>query len=132
MAKRHHIPNANRNQTGWWVFCEVQQWVSKRQRNLSPTSRCLVWENMRLIRAKSREVAFRKALKLGRVGYPSKTNGGEWRFAGISLLLPVYEELEDGAEILWTVRGKMSVKRIQGLVKTKKQLPVFDDDPRMP
>ena len=87
---------------------------------------------MRLIRAKSREVAFRKALKLGRVGYPSKTNGGEWRFAGISLLLPVYEELEDGAEILWTVRGKMSVKRIQGLVKTKKQLPVFDDDPRMP
>jgi uncharacterized protein DUF4288 len=79
---------------------EVEQWVSDCQKKLSPTSRCLVWENTRLIRAKNREQAYRKALAYGRLGHPSKTEGGEWRFAGISTLLPAYEDIKDGAEIL--------------------------------
>lgn len=123
------VPFRNKNQTGWWVFSVVQQWVSNRQKTLSPTSRCLVWENTRLIRAKSRDEAYRKAIKLGRAGHPSKTLDGEWRFAGISMLLPVYEEIEDGVEILWTDRGRLPVKSIKRLVKSKNQLPVFDDKP---
>jgi len=122
------VPFRNRNHTGWWVFCEVEQWVSNRQKNLSPTSRCLVWENMRLLRAKSREEAYRKAIKLGRAGNPSKTRGGEWRFSGISMLLPVYEKIEDGVEILWSDRGRLPVKKIKSLVKTKRQLPIFHDN----
>ena len=82
-----------------------------------------------MLRAKSREEAYRKAIRLGRVGHPSKTRGGEWRFAGISMLLPVYDKIEDGVEILWTVRGRLPVKSIKKLVKTKSQLPVFDDKP---
>jgi hypothetical protein len=66
-------------------------------------------------------------MKLGRVGHPSKTNGGEWRFVGLSMLLPVYEDIEDGAEVLWTDRGPLSVKRIKKLVKSKRQLDVFSD-----
>jgi hypothetical protein len=127
MSRKSKIPFRNRNQTDWWIYCEVQQWVSKRQKKLLPTSRCLVWENFRLLRAKNREEAFKKALKFSRVGNPSKTKGGEWRFAGISILLPVYDDIEDGSEILWTDRGLMSVKQIQKLVKSKQQLPVFDD-----
>ena len=80
-----------------------------------------------MIRAKNREEAYRKALKLSRAGMPSKTNGGEWRFAGISMLLPVYEDVEDGAEILWDDRGSLPLKRIRKLVKSKRQLSVFDD-----
>ena len=110
-----------------WIFREVQQWVSKRQTKLSPTSRCHVWVNTRLLRARNREQAYRKAVRLGRVGHPSETKGGEWRFAGISMLLPIYEEIEDGAEILWDDHGLMEVQRIEKLVKTKEQLPVFDD-----
>jgi len=83
---------------------------------------------MRLLRAKSREEAYRKAIRLGRVGDPSKTRGGEWRFAGISMLLPVYEEIEDGVEILWTDRGRLPVNKIKSLVRTKRQLPVFNDN----
>jgi hypothetical protein len=67
-------------------------------------------------------------MQLGRVGDPSKTRDGEWRFAGISMLLPVYDEIEDGAEIVWKDRGRLPVKRIKKLVKTKSQLTVFDDD----
>ena len=122
------VPYKNKSPTGWWVFSEIEQWVSNRQKTLSPTSRCLTWENTRLIRAKTREEAYRKAMELGRCGHPSKTRGGEWRFAGISMLLPVYDKIEDGVEILWTVRGRLSVKAIKSLIRTKKQLPVFNDD----
>ena len=101
--------------------------MSRRQQKLSDSSRCLVWENTRLIRARSREEAYRKAMRLGRGGHPSKTKGGEWRFAGISMLLPVCEDMEDGVEVLWVDRGRMPVRRIKRLVKTKRQLPVFDD-----
>jgi hypothetical protein len=120
-------PYSNKNHTGWWIFGEVQQWVSRRKKKLSATSRCSVWENTRLVRAKNREEAYRKAIKFGRTGSPSKTRGGEWRFAGMSMLLPVYESIEDGAEILWRDRGRLSVKNIKTLVKTKNQLPVFND-----
>jgi hypothetical protein len=66
-------------------------------------------------------------MRLGREVHPSKTNGGEWRFAGISMLLPVYEDIEDGAEILWADHGLMRISKIKKLTKTMHQLPVFDD-----
>lgn len=128
MPRQTKIPFQNRSQSGWWIFREVQQWVSRRQKKLSDDSRCLVWENTRLIRARNREEAYRKAVRLGRDGHPSKTKGGQWRFAGISMLLPVYEDIEDGAEILWVDRGRMPVRSIKRLVKSKRELPVFDDD----
>ena len=81
-----------------------------------------------MIRARSRDEAFRKATRLGQAGHPSQTKDGEWRFAGISLLLPVYEDIEDGAEILWVDRGQMSVSSIKKLVRSKRELSVFDDD----
>lgn len=123
------IPHRNKSPTGWWLFREVEYWVSNRQMKLTPTSRCPVWENTRILQAKNREEAFKKALRLARPGYPSKTDGGEWRFGGISQLLPIYEELEDGAEIMWDKLGSLSLGRIQRIVKSKLQLSVFNDDP---
>jgi hypothetical protein len=128
MSRKSKIPFRNRSQSGWWIFREVQQWVSRRQQKLTDDSRCQVWENTRLIRARNRDEAFRKATQLGQAGDPSQTKDGEWRFVGISLLLPVYEDIEDGAEILWVDRGQMPVRRIKKLVKSKPELSVFDDD----
>ncbi|MCG3150304.1 MAG: hypothetical protein PCFJNLEI_03787 [Verrucomicrobiae bacterium] len=127
MRKKREIRWGNKNHTDWWVFEEVQQWVSKRQKKLSPSTRCLVYINLRVVRAKSREKAYRKAVEFGRAGMPSKTNGGEWRFAGISMLLPIYDKIEDGSEILWDKKKMMTVARIKKLVKSKRRLPVFDD-----
>jgi hypothetical protein len=127
MPRKSQVPWRNRSPSGWWFFREIQQWVSTRQKKLTPKSRCLVWENTRIIKAKNRDEAFEKAMRMGEVGHPSKTLGGEWRFVGISQLLPVYDDLEDGAEILWDDRGSIPVSQITRLVKSKKQLPVFDD-----
>ena len=127
MRKKSIVAYRNKNHTGWWIFSEVEYWVSNARRKLKPSSRCPVYENTKLIRAKSREEAYRKAIKFGRAGLPCKTNGGEWRFAGISMLLPVYERIEEGAEILWEDRRHMNFARIKKLVKSKRQLAVFDD-----
>ena len=90
------------------------------------TKRFPVWENTRLIRARNREQAYRKAMKLANVGMPSKTDGGEWQFEGISLLLPIYEELVDGAEILWTDHGSIGLAKLKKLVKSKRELTSND------
>lgn len=128
MTRQSKIPFRNRSQSGWWIFREVQQWVSRRQQKLTDESRCLVWENTRLIRARNRDEAFGKATRLGQAGHPSQTEDGEWRFAGISMLLPVYEKIEDGAEILWNDRGQMPVRSIKKLVRSKQELSVFGDN----
>lgn len=121
------IPHRNRNHTGWWIFREAERWVPRRRAGQTAPKRFPVWENTRLVRADSREEAYRKAVAMCRAVHPSKTNGGEWRFAGISLLLPIYEELADGAELLWTDRGRMTDAGIKKLVRSRRQLPVFDD-----
>src|SRR3954471_6019897 len=124
MPPRSKVPVRNQSFSGWWIFREVKYWVSSRQKKLLRNSRCLVWENTRLIRARNREEAYRKALAVARAER-SRNNAGQWRFAGISMLLPVYEDIEDGAEILWNERGLMRIGAIRKLTKTKRQLPVF-------
>jgi hypothetical protein len=52
---------------------------------------------------------------------------GAWRFEGLTELLPVYERIEDGAEISWTEHSNRSVKKIKSLVRRKRDLAVFDD-----
>jgi len=47
--------------------------------------------------------------------------------AGISMLLPIYDKIEDGAEILWEADKLMAASRVKKLVKSRRQLPVFDD-----
>ncbi len=121
------IPHRNQSPTGWWIYREVEQWVSHRQKKLTPRSRCVVWVNTRIIQAKDRNAAFAKTMRLGRIGRPSETLEGEWRFAGISMLLPIYDPLEDGAEVLWDDYGSIPASKIKSMVKTRKQLAIFDD-----
>jgi hypothetical protein len=124
MPTKPPMQSRNRSPFGWWIYRELEQWtpVSKSKRK-----RCLVWENTRIIRAKTRDEAYAKATKLGSEIGPRETNGGTWSFLGIADLLPIYEELEDGAEILWNDLGYMSQEKAKSLVSSKKTLPVFND-----
>lgn len=127
MPKQVKIPWRNRSPYHWWLFSEIQQWVPSRLKKLTPRSRSVVWENTRIIKARNRDEAYKKAMRLGREGHPAKTPKGEWRFVGISQLLPIYEPLEDGAEILWHDHGLISVAAMRRLVHSRRQLDVFDD-----
>ena len=86
-----------------------------------------MWENTRIIKARTRDEAYAKATKLGSEIGPRETDKGTWTFLGIADLLPIYEELEDGAEILWNDLGYMTPKKAQGLVSAKETLSVFND-----
>ena len=95
--------------------------------------RCTAWENTILIKAQNREQAFRKAEKIGRL---SESNGAYTNADGLTLkliyegltsLLPIYEALEDGAEIIWNEHKNRTVKKIKSLVKSKGELESFDD-----
>lgn len=37
----------------------------------------------------------------------------QWVFEGVTEVLPIYEELEDGAEIMWAERGPRKLRNIR-------------------
>jgi hypothetical protein len=104
--RRTKVPFRNKNHTGWWVASFIQRFEYFDEDRANPNRRCLAWENTILVRASSRESAHDQALKHGHLVDGSEMwdadsrRRGSWRFEGLTGLVPVYEPLEDGAEIL--------------------------------
>jgi hypothetical protein len=131
MKQKKKIPFRNRNQTGWWIASYLERFEYYDEDKRNPNRKCLAWENTILIRAKNRDIAFKKAVAIGREGSEAWDEGtgrkGIWRFEGLTNLLPVYDKIENGSEVLWTEHRGRTVKKIKSFVKTKKDLSVFDD-----
>lgn len=116
--------------TQWFIGELVEEFQAADQ----PSN--LVYINTTLIQAESPEVAYSKALALGRSTNRVFTNsdGIEVRvtFRGLRGLYPVYDKLEDGAELLYEKRDGVSETAIAKMVKSKEELAVFsptwDDD----
>ena len=127
------MPHRNRSPHGWWIASYLERFEYEDEDRSSPDRRCLAWENTILVQARTREQAWRKAMAFGRLGegsqgWNAKTGRkGAWHFEGLTSLLPIYDELEDGAEVLWQEHAGRSVRKIKGLVKRKRELSVFDD-----
>ena len=127
------IPHRNRSPDGWWIasYLERFEYYDEDTRNLN--RRCKAWENTILVKARDRNEAWRKAMAQGRLSEGNQASDSEtgrkgvWRFEGLTSLLPIYEELEDGAEILWVEHAGRSVRSVRALVKRKRDLAVFDD-----
>jgi hypothetical protein len=136
--RSNRIPFGNRNHTGWWIASFIERFEFFDENLANPKRRCLAHENTVLVRASNRDVAYRKAVKIGRAsegseGWDSKSGRrGAWRFEGLTGLLPMYEALEDGAELLWRELSNVSVRKVKTLVRAKKDLSVFDDRERSP
>ena len=83
------------SRTGWWIAGLLEKH--------SFTDRAPYWNNYRLIKAEDWRTAFLKATAMGetnaRAGNDAFT--GHQEFIGVTDLLPIYDELEDGAEVLW-------------------------------
>ena len=133
MKRRKEIPFRNRNHTGWWIAYYVERFEYYDEDRSKLNRRCLAWENTILVRAEGREEAYRKAMAFGRIGDGSEGHDsgtrrrGAWRFEGLTSLVPIYEKIEDGAEILWREYKGRTVKKIKNRVRSKKELEAFDD-----
>jgi uncharacterized protein DUF4288 len=128
------IPFRNHSPYGWWIATYVlrDQWDDNP--NPSPKSRCTAWENTIILQAADREAAYEKAVKLAsgaatEFGNQKGDRTGRWVFEGLMSLLPIYEELEDGTEILWTEHENKTVAKVRSWVRQKHELEVFDDTP---
>jgi hypothetical protein len=115
------------NQNGEWYIAEIVEKCEPAERNQTQDlRRVTTWGNHHLIKAKSPEEAFNKAVKLGEEkNYKFINSDGiemESIFVGIGELLPIYEDIEDGAEIMWTDYGNISNRKAERFVKSKKEL----------
>ena len=112
----------------WFLAGLLERFQRDDENTLNPNRRCFVWENLYLIEAKDISAAYDKAVRLGRKECrnisPSKDNAGHkgrWIFDGISELIPIYEDIQDEAELLWTEHKNISVKHAKRMSRTKKE-----------
>ena len=132
------IPFPNRNHTSWWLaqYIVRLQGIDEDENNLH--RRCIAWKNTILIRANDRDEAYKKAKKIGKentiddsikIRRGKKWVKAKWIFEGLTSLLPVYEEIEDGCEIMWDEYENITVKRVKNMTRKKRQLECFNDSP---
>lgn len=111
---------------GDWFLVEIIEICEPANADIkNPERRATTWGNYILINAKTPSEAFDKAVKIGKAGsysFKSHEEKMKWKFAGIGDLLPIYEDIEDGAEILWKDYGNIQAKRVTKIVQTKKEL----------
>ena len=128
---KNEIPYQNRSPYGWWIASYIERVAWDDEPNPLPNSRCLAWENTIILRASDREAAYAKAISLVsqhslELEDDSKNKKGHWVFEGLTSLLPIYDELEDGTEILWVEHRNRTVRNVQSRIKQKEQLEAFD------
>ncbi|MEI6788556.1 MAG: DUF4288 domain-containing protein [bacterium] len=117
-----------KNTGTWFLAGLLERFQRDDEKAQNVNRRCFVWENLYLIEAEDMSAAYDKAIRLGRNECrnisPSKDNAGHkgrWVFDGISELIPIYEDIQDEAELLWTEFMNISVKRAKRMARTKKE-----------
>ncbi|MFD1063551.1 DUF4288 domain-containing protein [Winogradskyella litorisediminis] len=115
------------NKKGNWYIVEIIEKCEPVHRNeKQDLRRVTTWGNHHLIKANSPEKAFDKAVKIGKEKNYNFINSDkiemESIFVGIGELLPIYEDIEDGAELMWTDYGFISNRRTMKMPYEKKEL----------
>jgi len=93
---------------GWYVGSYVIRFIELEEAgNDDPEREFIVWENTVIVRAANLDEAYRKVVAVAESTTKPYRGGLEgvpvqWVFEGITELLPIFDELEDGAEIMWT------------------------------
>lgn len=130
------IPSRNKSPFGWWVATLIERFEFDDEDLSNPRRRCLAWSNVVIFKARDRNQAYRKAMKLGALGKTEKSEyvedgtgrTGKWVFEGLASLLPVYDPIdESGTEIAYEEYRNITGGRIKSWVRDKHELEVFDD-----
>jgi|SRR5882762_3240235 len=108
----------------WYLSYEILYFELE---NPLAQDKCQIWENLILIRAASPEEAYEKAMKHG---FDSEDNvkidgqKGRCKFKGLKDLVRIYDDLEDGAELVWQ-EYELEKNQLETSVKTKQDLHAF-------
>lgn len=123
MSLVEKISNQNKN----WYIVEILEKCEPVIRNEeNDLRRVTTWGNHHLIKADSPKQAFDKAVILGKEKNYKFINSDkiemESIFVGIGELIPIYEDIEDGSELMWTNYGFISNRRTMKMPYKKKEL----------
>lgn len=113
----------NISPVGWYVGSYLIRFIELgAKNNQDPEARFLSWENTVIVKADNLSKAYDKVVAIaktttkpykgGEAGIPVK-----WIFEGVTELLPIYEPLEDGSEIMWAERKPKKLKSLKKLVR---------------
>jgi hypothetical protein len=123
MSSGEKIFNENRN---WYIVEIIEKYEPVHRNEENELRRVTTWGNHHLIKADTPEQAYDKAMILGKKSNYKFINSDkiemESLFVGIGDLLPIYEDIEDGAELMWTNYGFISNKRTMKIPFTKEEL----------
>ncbi|MGP0171637.1 DUF4288 domain-containing protein [Pseudomonas sp. NCHU5208] len=117
----------NISPVGWYVASYLIRFTEINDpNNESQDERFMSWENKIIIRATDLDNAYDKAVKIARETTEPYLGGPDavpvqWVFVGITELLPIYEDLEDGAEIMWAEHRPRKLKNLQRLVRSRSE-----------
>ena len=113
---------------GWYVGTYQLRLVELDRPDIEDESaRFLVWENTVLVKADSLDAAYDRVTAVAqensntlKVG--EDANDAQWMFEGILDVVPIYEDLQDGCEIMWAERSPRTLKDIRSSAISKEDL----------
>ena len=118
----------NASPVGWYFGSYLLRFVELRDvQRKNPERRFASWENTVIVKADTLESAYSKIEKIDKAEskpYRGGLNGirVRWEYLGVTELVPIQEELKDGAEIAWTERKPRTLRVLKSLVRSKHQL----------
>ena len=125
--------DVNTSPVNWYVARILLRFEFYDEDKSNLNRRCLAWENQILIKADSPSEAYKKAIRQGKLESSEMWTADEKRkdkfhFEGLTGLVAIYEELEDGSEITWTEYENRTVKKVKNWVLPKDKLEVFKNE----
>ncbi|GAB2199459.1 DUF4288 domain-containing protein [Sessilibacter sp. MAH4] len=113
----------NISPVGWYIGTYLARFIEvEDSNNNDPEARFATWENTVIVKALTLEEAFEKVETIG-LEHAEPYKGGktevpvQWEYLGIIDLLPIYEELGDGSEVIWTSNHPKKLKNLKSMVK---------------
>jgi len=117
----------NVSPVGWYVSSYVLRFVELAWKHLNdPEERFVAWENTVLVKARNLSHAYEKTVAIAK-SHTKPYKGGpkgvavRWVFEGVTEILPVYEQIDDGAEIVWAEYNR-KLRTIRKSTKAKSEL----------
>jgi hypothetical protein len=115
-----------KNRGDWFMVGMLVRYECPRKARGMPPQDERTWLNFVLMNAVTPQAAYKKAIAKGRDDARS-TNAahlwrGKWKFLGITALIPISNDIEDGAELLWSDLGRVSRDHAKTFMQTKASL----------
>ena len=115
----------NISPVGWYIGAYLLRFIELDNKdNYNEEKRFTAWENTVIVKANSLDEAYDKIEQIALIDAKPYKGGKDgipvqWIYEGITELLPIYEELKDGAELMWREHHPKKLKNLKKLIKKK-------------